>query len=110
MKIMYMYFDKLINTAAMISFLIFFFKTRHNCISPNSNFYSPGFGDLSLGDIMERIIAWWLHKQEMCCQAAVWRLHLASEMIDAVSVCDSGNHFFSFLFFFFLPPLTQPTR
>lgn len=27
MKIMYMYFDKLINTAAMISFLIFFFKT-----------------------------------------------------------------------------------
>lgn len=90
---MYMYFDKLINTAAMISFLIFFFKTWLNCISPNSNFYSPGFGDLSLGDITERIIAWWLHKQEMCCQAAVWRLHLASEMIDAVSVCDLGNHF-----------------
>ena len=75
-------------------FFFFFPKTWHNCISPNSNFYSPGFGDLSLGDIMERIIAWWLHKQEMCCQAAVWRLHLASEMIDAVSVCDLGNHFF----------------
>lgn len=50
---------------------------------------------------MERIIAWWLHKHEMCCQAAVWRLHLASEMIDAVSVCDLGNNFFFFL-------LTQP--
>lgn len=98
---MYMYFDKLINTAAMISFLIFF-KTWHNCISPNSNFYSPGFGDLSLGDIMERIIAWWLHKHEMCCQAAVWRLHLASEMIDAVSVCDLGNNFF-----FFFPNTTD---
>lgn len=79
----------------------FFFKTWHNCISANSNFYSPGFGDLSLGDIMERIIAWWLHKQEMCCQAAVWSLHLASEMIDAVSVCDSGNHFY---YYFFFPP------
>lgn len=45
---------------------------------------------------MERIIAWWLHKQEMCCQAAVWSLHLASEMIDAVSVCSLGNHFFFF--------------
>lgn len=75
-------------------FSYFFFKTWHNCVSPNSNFYSPGFGDLSLGDIMERIIAWWLHKHEMCCQAAVWRLHLASEMIDAVCVCDLGNYFF----------------
>lgn len=92
------------------SYFFFFFKTRHNCVSPNSNFYSPGFGDLSLGDIMERIIAWWLHKQEMCCQAAVWRLHLASEMIDAVSVCDSGNHFFSLPFFFlFFPPPANTT-
>lgn len=48
---------------------------------------------------MERIIAWWLHKQEMCCQAAVWRLHLAGEMIDAVSACDLENHFY-FLFLF----------
>lgn len=51
---------------------------------------------------MERIIAWWLHKHEMCCQAAVWRLHLASEMIDAVSVCDLGNNFF-----FFFPNTTD---